>query len=809
MRNRDRVGGACHLAALTGLAVAVVACDAGGTADRIAAGAAPATATCSAGRHDTLVLRSLLEATRDRVSAEERKRLIEQAGELPRDAASWPIHVFLQAELHRLTGDGPSAQAAYRDLVEWAAADPCGDGWGGSGLVALALWRWLEGAPDGVDVAEARRILDAAAELRSARLVRGMLDTGLVESLPRLEEEVLRWLARLAWRIGDRHRARQIFLHYLGVAGVSEFDAVDAVIAEDVLAAGLASRDWLTLVRGRRLLALGRYDEASALVGEARRSPDREVRAAAGLELASLERIQDERKLGAQRGDVVRLLDTVVEEAGDPEVAQRALFTRAIVLNREGPGRDAAAFERDLVALVEQFPHGRQADDALYELARYHERNGETDRALELFERLRRFGGQNDWIDSAHVRPAMALYTRDGSGDRERASALLRELLDQYPSSPFRLRALFWLGRIAHEAGDTATAREALGRVVAESPYDWYAIRARMWLRSGEAARRELWPDPATRREIRAAFAASAPPPAISGASAYHVRVDEALESGLYRLAGGAQAVHRQRFPGRRLEELPLDQADRDGLLTHFAVLLALRQDALAAKDTAAAAENRLEVAGGIGQRAGDWTMALLIVLATGEPAHRRAAAQRDAQYLATAYPLLFAEEIRESSARRGLRPELLYSLVRMESLLNPAALSPRGALGLAQFMPDTFHRLDRRWNLLDGSGAKNREAFLTTPALALDLGARWLADELLRRQSGDIVLAVMEHNAGYAAVREWAAASQRSGRSDDVEHVVENIRFAETHLFTRRVLADLVIVDAAGLLRPEKAEQP
>lgn len=56
----------------------------------------------------------------------------------------FPIYSFLLGEVYRLRGDNTQAKEAYQGLVEWAAADPYGDGWGVSGLVSVALWRWLQ-----------------------------------------------------------------------------------------------------------------------------------------------------------------------------------------------------------------------------------------------------------------------------------------------------------------------------------------------------------------------------------------------------------------------------------------------------------------------------------------------------------------------------------------------------------------------------------------------------------------------------------------------------------------------------------------
>jgi soluble lytic murein transglycosylase-like protein len=227
-------------------------------------------------------------------------------------------------------------------------------------------------------------------------------------------------------------------------------------------------------------------------------------------------------------------------------------------------------------------------------------------------------------------------------------------------------------------------------------------------------------------------------------------------------------------------------------------VFLALRQDAISAADASPEVGYRLGIAMSLGVQANDWPLALHL-LHRG-PWRRFTQMQADPRFLATAYPAVFITEIRESARKREVKPELIYALTRQESLFNPSALSPRGALGLFQFTPSTFESLNRKWRLVESAGVRSRNAFLLSPELSIDLGARWLRDELLARERNNIPLAVMEHNAGRPAVKQWIERWERLGRGEDIEYKVDTIRFAETQSFTRRILADLVITEAIGL---------
>ena len=93
--------------------------------------------------------------------------LLQKRSQVSPADASWPTLTYLVGEVHRRRGDSESSRKAFRELATWAAGDPYGDTWGGSGLAALALWRWLQildqAAPS--EAAEVDRALEGATVL--------------------------------------------------------------------------------------------------------------------------------------------------------------------------------------------------------------------------------------------------------------------------------------------------------------------------------------------------------------------------------------------------------------------------------------------------------------------------------------------------------------------------------------------------------------------------------------------------------------------------------------------------------------------
>jgi soluble lytic murein transglycosylase-like protein len=96
---------------------------------------------------------------------------------------------------------------------------------------------------------------------------------------------------------------------------------------------------------------------------------------------------------------------------------------------------------------------------------------------------------------------------------------------------------------------------------------------------------------------------------------------------------------------------------------------------------------------------------------------------------------------IQEHAARQSLRPELVRAVIQVESGFNSRALSPKGAMGLMQLMPETARSLgvNNPWD-----AAQNIRG-----------GTRYLRI-LLDQHDGDEQLALAAYNAGPGAVAKY-----------------------------------------------------
>lgn len=102
---------------------------------------------------------------------------------------------------------------------------------------------------------------------------------------------------------------------------------------------------------------------------------------------------------------------------------------------------------------------------------------------------------------------------------------------------------------------------------------------------------------------------------------------------------------------------------------------------------------------------------------------------------------------IREAAKAHGLEFELLQAVIATESGFNTRAVSPKGAIGLMQLMPDTAQRFGVRPKV-----NQTLEERLTDPRTNVQAGARYLA-WLLKYFNGELELAIAAYNAGEGAV--------------------------------------------------------
>jgi len=134
---------------------------------------------------------------------------------------------------------------------------------------------------------------------------------------------------------------------------------------------------------------------------------------------------------------------------------------------------------------------------------------------------------------------------------------------------------------------------------------------------------------------------------------------------------------------------------------------------------------------------------------AAAPPASEDFSRSRIYQYV-TRHPNVakFAPLIERDAKLNGLDPALVKAVIAVESAFDPAAISPKGALGLMQITPDT----GARYGVVTDKG-RSAEQKLLDPAINLSIGTRYLRD-LLVLFANDLGLALAAYNAGENTVQ-------------------------------------------------------
>ena len=135
---------------------------------------------------------------------------------------------------------------------------------------------------------------------------------------------------------------------------------------------------------------------------------------------------------------------------------------------------------------------------------------------------------------------------------------------------------------------------------------------------------------------------------------------------------------------------------------------------------------------------------------------------------------------LREAASEHKIEYELLQALIATESGFDPLAVSPKGAVGLMQIMPDTAQRFGV---VADAKTPMSKQ--LSDPRINIRAGARYLR-YLLTKYPGQMELTLAAYNAGEGAV-------QRAGNR------VPN--YPETQGYVRTVMQMLAVLKPPAVL--------
>jgi len=140
-------------------------------------------------------------------------------------------------------------------------------------------------------------------------------------------------------------------------------------------------------------------------------------------------------------------------------------------------------------------------------------------------------------------------------------------------------------------------------------------------------------------------------------------------------------------------------------------------------------------------------------------------------------FPLPYKDFIFEKAREKNINPYLIYAIIRRESEFYEKAISPKGAIGLMQILPETFKKIDKYKNYNVDS--------LFNPYVNIEVGIEIFSSLLDSIQ--DTLLAIASYNAGIYKVKEW---KEKGIFKNEIQFFID-CPYEETRKYIFRVLSD------------------
>lgn len=143
-------------------------------------------------------------------------------------------------------------------------------------------------------------------------------------------------------------------------------------------------------------------------------------------------------------------------------------------------------------------------------------------------------------------------------------------------------------------------------------------------------------------------------------------------------------------------------------------------------------------------------------------------------------YSLEYIEYVEQASEEFGVRKEIIFAVIYVESSFRPDVVSDSGAVGLMQMKPKTFQDMQRRL------GEEYPDEALTDPAVNIRYGTYYLC--YLYNIFDDWEVTFAAYNGGMGNVRKWL----EDERYSEDGKTLKDIPFEETARYVKKINAAL-----------------
>jgi len=541
---------------------------------------------------------------------------------------------------------------------------------------------------------------------------------------------------------------RAVSVSYPGTA--ADQDAVKALA--ELNAAGVAVADYTIAElyeRGKNLSHTTQHDktvETFKLLLEREPNPlnRSDVLLRMGIALYNL----------GKRGESVVVLEKLVKDYPAHEQTAEALNWLGKSYSKLG---DYEKGIRTFQKIVSSYPEGEWADDALFYIGNIYREANDLKMALKFYRRLASEYPGSKFADSAIWWNAWAYF---GAGEYKKTEQTLQELVSSYPRSFLVHQARYWQGKTAEKRDDPARAALYYGRVLHNGPYTYYGYRAAERLAALKV------PQGSTPTDLPADVVpdCGAEPCHEDPLSTYDTEDGPPVWTDETRQLLAAEPSFK-----KTLELMHLD------MKKEAAAELWSLQERLPHKRGALIGLSKAFF------ELGDYYRSLILVLRNYQPYLDGQSRETPADLWVLAYPQGYWDSIATYSKKYGQDPFFIAAIIREESQFLATALSPAGARGVMQVMPQTGEWVARNVSVPGFDRSR-----LFEPDMAINVGT-WFISHLMKRFKNDPLFVAAAYNAGPEAVTSWLSRNGSTGMERDV--FVESIPFSETRGYVKKVL--------------------
>jgi peptidoglycan lytic transglycosylase len=441
----------------------------------------------------------------------------------------------------------------------------------------------------------------------------------------------------------------------------------------------------------------------------------------ADLERAELRILECGVALGASPSEMMAL------KISDPDVDAERSYTLADYYRSRQQEAEMAAAVEDAVSRA---PSSRWAASALFLAGNFYWVRLDRDRSSGYYKRFSdQFPSSPDAVNG-QWRVAWTLVLKRAP----EAADQVQEHLRRFPGSVYTPDALYWLGRLAEEAGVPSLARGYYDKLIERFPQNYFEALAIKRVR-------ELSPGPKQDSDVLAT-----------------IPVIPALQKLGETIPPAAAKRHARAIA---LQSIAFDASAELELRAAYA---ATGEPRLLLEAAQAAVE------------AGHCGAAIVAVRQIYPQLEAHPLAEVPRPVWLAAYALPFQSSIRHWSEKAGVDPMLVAGLVRQESAFSPEARSPANAFGLMQLLPSTARRLAKQEKI------RYAHPRLLEPDYNVRLGTAYVAG--LEKQFGNIESVLAAYNAGEDRVQSWTEGQNYREPAE----FVESIPFTETRQYVQIV---------------------